>query len=155
MTALRNNSVSEYDDAYATCEKTYATLCIYLPDQYDPNSLSEELGITPSRIQVKGENREGSIMRWPTAWFLTTDEIIQSKDVRRHIDWLIDQLTGKEKIIQKLKVNSSKVEISCFWLSSSGHGGPMLSSNTMGRLGELGIVLGFDVYFDVSNDAEQ
>ena len=155
MEKIINNSISEYDDAYATCEKTYATLCIYLPDQSDPNTVSDQLGLIPSRIPKKGENREGKTMHWPTAWFLTTDDEIQSKDVRRHIDWLIEQLTGMDEIISKLLSNNSKIIISCYWLSSVGHGGPILSPKIMGRLGELNIGIEFDVYFDRGDAKEE
>lgn len=87
-------------------------------------------------------------MRWPTAWFLETDRVIASKDVRRHVDWLIEQLTGKEEIVRQVLANQGRVEVSCYWFSSNGHGGPMLSPYTMGKLSELGIGIWFDVYFD-------
>jgi hypothetical protein len=143
----RKRSFSDYDDAYPTCAKTYATLCIYLPDLSDPNSVSEKLGIIPSKTHVKGENYQGRAMRWPTAWFLETEKQIQSRDVRRHIDWLIEQLTGKEDAIRELQISGSVILVSCFWLSSLGYGGPMLSPKTMKKLGELEIGIEFDVYF--------
>jgi hypothetical protein len=32
-------------------------------------------------------------------------------------------------------------------MSASGHGGPMLSPETMGRLSDLGVGIWFDIYF--------
>jgi hypothetical protein len=153
MNTKKNNYFSDYDDEYATCERTYATLCIYLPEHINPNTISEELSIQPSRIRIKGEVKDRRIKNWPNAWFLTTDEKIQSKDVRRHVDWLIEQLEGKEESILKLQANNGKIKISCYWLSSIGHGGPMLSPNTLKKLGDLGIEIEFDVYFDDGGDS--
>ena len=153
MNELREDSSPDYDDAYSTCERTYATLCIYLPDVIDLIEFSDQMAVSPSRIQTKGEIREGRVSRWPTAWFLEIDKVVESKDVRRHVDWLIEKLTGKEEIIRQVLANHGRVEISCYWLSSHGHGGPMLSPNTMGKLSKLGIGIWFDVYFSGADGA--
>ena len=145
---IEDYSSSDYDDDYITCKRTYATLCIYLPTRSDPNTITSELGMVPSRIQTKGEIREGKTKNWPTAWFLTTDGKIQSNDCREHIDRLCKVLNGKEEILQNVQREGGSVVISCYWLSSFGHGGPMLTSKIMRRLGELEIELWFDVYFD-------
>jgi hypothetical protein len=136
-----------YDDDYPTCASTHATLCIYLSDDDDPTILSEKLGLQPSRTQVKGELRQGKVKRWPTASFLETSEEIRSKDVRRHIDWLLEQIQGKSEIIQQLQVADSEVHISCYWASAVGHGGPMLDQDILKRIAEFNIGISFDIYF--------
>jgi Domain of unknown function (DUF4279) len=154
MNTSNKHFFSEYDDAYPTCERTYATLCIYLPDQCNPGTITNILGIKPTRIQIKGEVHQGAVKQWPSAWFLSSEGCIESKDVRRHVDWLIEHLASKEGIIHKLQAMGSKISISCYWLSSKGNGGPALSPITMRRLAELEIEIWFDVYFDDITDPQ-
>jgi len=144
---------SEYDDAYPTCEKTYATLCIYLPDQCNPGIITDKLGIKPTRTQIKGEVHQGVVKQWPTAWFLSSERCVESKDMRRHVDWLIEHLSDKEEIIHQLQASGNEIDISCYWLSSTGNGGPALSPKTMRKLAELDIGIWFDVYFDDTMEA--
>jgi hypothetical protein len=145
----------EYDDDYPTCNSTHATLCVYLPIDYDPIGLSDKLGIQPSRKQVSGELRNGKVKRWPTAWFLESSEKVRSKDVRRHIDWLLQQINTKSDVIKELQDIGSEVHISCFWVSAVGHGGPTLDQNILKRIADLNIGIDFDIYFagDVINEA--
>jgi hypothetical protein len=140
-------SFFDYDDNYPTCASTYATLCIYLPDNHDINALSGKLGVQPSRTQVKGEVQNGKVKRWPTAWFLETSEKVQSKDVRRHVNWLLEQIKDKSEIIQQLQAGDSEVHISCYWASAVGHGGPVLDQDILKRIAELNIGISFDIYF--------
>jgi len=154
MNSTKIKSIFDYNDSYPTCHTTYATLCIYLPDTSDPNTLSEKLGIQPSRTQVKGEVRNGKVKQWPTAWFLESKEKIQSKDVRRHIDWLLEQLRDKSEIIQQLQIADSEVHISCFWVSAFGHGGPMLDSGILKRIAELNLGISFDIYLEEDDVGE-
>ncbi len=148
MSESVNKHSDEYDDSYPTCNCTYASLCITLPEACDPVEFSHTIKIEPSRIQRKGERYAGKINNWPTAWFLSSDQAIDSRDLRRHIDWLIDQLVGKEEIIHQVQVDGGKLVLSCYWVSATGYGGPILSPWTMRRLSDLGIEIWFDFYMD-------
>lgn len=144
-----------YDDSYPTCSRTYATLCIYLPNASNLDKLTEKLGIQPSRTQVKGEIRKGQVREWPTAWFLESKGIVESKDVRRHINWLLDKLQDEAEIIQQLLTEGSQIYLSCFWESAVGHGGPMLDAVILKRIVELGIGITFDIYFTDDNGSSE
>src|SRR5688500_16478169 len=111
MKSSRIKSFFDYDDSYPTCDRTHASLCIYLPDTSDPNALSEKLGVQPSRTQVKGEVRNGKAKQWPTAWFLESTENVQSKELRRHINWVLEQLDGKLDVIQELQSRDAEMHI--------------------------------------------
>ena len=143
----------EYSDSYPTCSRTHATLCIYLPDASNPNELTEKFGIQPSRTQVKGEVRKGRARTWPTAWFLESTEKVQSKDVRRHIDWLLEQIQDKSEIIKQLQTEGSEIHLSCFWESAVGHGGPMLDADLLKRIAMLNMGIAFDIYFADDNES--
>ena len=147
MKSNQIKSFFDYDDNYPTCDSTYATLCIYLHDIDDPAIITKKLGIQPSRIQVRGEIRNGKVKKWPAAWFLETSEQVQSKDVRRHIDWLLEYIKDNSDFIKQLQDTNSEIWISCFWASAPGHGGPMLDRDIIKRIAESGLGIYFDVYF--------
>ena len=155
MNSNKIKSFFDYNDDYPTCASTYATLCVYLPDNADPNALSEKLGLQPSRIQIKGEIRDGKVKNWPTSWFLQTSEQVQSKDIRRHVDWLLEHLKDHLEIIKQLQATDSEVHISCFWVSAAQHGGPMLDHDILKRVGNLNIGISFDIYFASDKINEQ
>lgn len=146
-TPLLKSSRADYNDTYPTCEETHVTLRIYLPEGSDPDVVTEKLGLQPTRTQRKGELRNGQIKQWPTAWFINSEEKVQSKDLRRHLDWLMEQLSGKQEVIRELQKAGARLDISCFWASACGHGGPMLDPRILKRLARLNIGLGFDIYF--------
>jgi hypothetical protein len=140
----------EYDREYATCRETYATLCIYHHD-LDPDAVSQLLELQPTRSQRRGDVRNSKspnpISAPIGAWFLCTRDASQSRDVRFHIDLLLGMLTGKDAPIQQLAQHGCQIRINCYWVSAHGHGGPMIWPETMGRLAQFGIELGFDIYF--------
>jgi hypothetical protein len=148
MISKRTKTFFDYDDSYATCSRTHATLCIYLPDQSNPNEITEKLGVQPSKTQVKGEVRNDRVRNWPTAWFLESKGKVISKEVRRHIDWLLEELEGKSEVIRELKTDGSEIHLSCFWGSALGHGGPMLDAEILKKIASLNIGITFDIYFE-------
>lgn len=147
---------SPYDDMYATCSRTHATLRVFL---VDPDSVTRALGLEPSRIQRKGEpwkTRRG----WSRtrarhhAWFLTSEKQVCSRDCRRHVDWLLDRVEPVREVLEFLQREGAEIDVACFWESAVGHGGPTLSAAAMRRLGEFGIPLWFDIYYSSVADPD-
>lgn len=140
----------EYTDDYGTCARTYATFCVF-HDALAPDAVSEELGIEPTRTQKRGAvddpQAQDPFIYTTGGWFLSSEGAVESRDARRHIDWLLDRLEPGHRTLQKLQKAGCRMEISCYWLSSSGNGGPTLSPHQMARLADLGIEIGFDIYF--------
>jgi hypothetical protein len=134
-----------YDDQYPTCNATYATLCIY-GDDLDPNAVTSLFGIEPSQTQRKGEQLKKGVVR-RKGWFLSTENTVVSRDVRRHVHWLIETFSSKEEAFHQLRSQSYETVVSCYWMSASGHGGPMLSPKLMRSLSDLGVEIRFDIYF--------
>lgn len=136
-----------YNDNYETCSKTYVTLRIYC-DNLPPEKLTEYLGIRPSETltkRQKNELRTNKLIE-RNGWFLTTENLLESKDNRRHIDYLTDKLIPIKDKLKSLIEDGTQVDISCFWQSESGHGGPTLSQQQLSKLADLGIELWFDIY---------
>ncbi|WP_435018133.1 DUF4279 domain-containing protein [Tundrisphaera sp. TA3] len=138
-----------YDDDYPTCHSTYATLRIY-PGEIDPATVTDRLGIEPTGWQRRGEMDRGSgrITRVTpiNGWFLGSKGRVESRDSRRHIDWILDRVEPKAAAIRSLQEEGCRMDVSCFWTSQSGHGGPSLPPTQMRRLADLNLELWFDFY---------
>ena len=137
-----------YDHDYATCAQTFATLCIY-HDDLDPDAVTQSLGLPPSASHRRGDvrNPKRPIPYKGGAWFLTSEGAVQSRDVRYHIDWLLERVESKSSAFEQLRAKGCRLVMSCYWLSAHGHGGPMVEPEAMRRLAEFGLQLAFDVYF--------
>jgi hypothetical protein len=144
-----------YNDDYPTCTRTYATLRIY-PKMLDPVELTRRLGIEPSIWQRRGELVNPNARKPRTyelhGWFLCSKDSVDSKDSRRHVDWLLAILTPKGEILRSLQNEGCRMDVCCLWYSKSGHGGPTLSPYQMAELARLNLELWFDVYFDGEGD---
>lgn len=138
-----------YDDDYPTCAKTYATLCVF-PGDIDPAAVTDRLEIEPSDWQRRGEvaARPGRPPKIATinGWFLGSKGQVDSRDSRRHIDWLLDRMTPKAEAVRSLQEMGCRMEIACYWRARSGPGGPIIPPTQMRRLAELNIELWFDFY---------
>lgn len=144
-----------YDDDYPTCLETYATLRGYHAEAA-PEAVTEELGIQPSRSQLKGvQLMDGrQVCRPISGWFLRSKGAVESRDARRHIDWLLDQLSGLKSRLTALENQGWRLDIHCYWVSG-GQGGPMLDPSQMAELARLNLTCGFDVYWaDESEESD-
>lgn len=130
-----------YNDTYETCYETFATLSIYTKETL-PEIVTTLLEITPSKIIVKGQTRKNCV----NAWFLYSEKNVDSKDLRRHIDWLLEKIYPKKGLINILIEKGFRVEISCFWSSNQGHGGPILWPTQLQKIADLNLELNFDFY---------
>jgi len=139
--------LDDYDDEYDTCSSTYATLRIY-PNEIHPNEITQILGVEPSEFQVKGEKSPSPVLPiFPiNGWFLTSEKQVKSRDVRRHIDYVIGKVIGKKNEILSLQDKDVEMDLSCLWSSTQGQGGPTLSPKQMKALAELNIDIWFDIY---------
>jgi hypothetical protein len=141
----RSTAFSMYDDDYPTCEETYATLRIY-HDRLDPDDVSKRLALTPSNAHKKGDTLESGRALPSGGWFLSSQDKLTSKDVRRHVVLILDQLDGKAHELLTLQAQGYEMDLFCFWASASGHGGPELDHEIMQRLASLRLNIGFDLY---------
>ena len=130
-----------YIDDYSSCERTYATLRIY-PAVASPSEVSKRIGLNPTNASIANTKHLNQV----NGWFLSSEGVVNSKDSRRHIDWLLDQIEPVQTEFLKLTNLEAKANISCYWLSSQGHGGPIISPYQMERLVKLNLSVDWDVY---------
>ncbi len=136
-----------YFHDYPSCSRTYATLCIYHQDLV-PSQITQLLGVKPSCSQIKGEVLRKGQVAPIGGWFLKTRDVIDSRDLRYHIDALLQKLGPQREILKLLRERGYDIRISCFWESATGNGGPLLDYQMMSELGELSIDIHFDIWFD-------
>jgi hypothetical protein len=138
-----------YEDDYPTCSATYATLRIF---DVDPEVVTERLCVQPTKTQRRGEHwRTRHGLSWVPhkrdGWFLSNRDRVTSKDIRRHVDWLIEQVSSCSAELRKLQEEGASNDVFCYWYSKSRQGGPSLYPDAMRALGDLRLPIGFDIYF--------
>lgn len=152
MNKLKGRWVEVSSD-YPSCKGCYATLTIY-PKLLHPDIISEMLGLAPTRQNVIGEKVTNSIGSTreikKSGWFLSTENIVLSKDLREHLDWILDKIEPASQAIEKLQSRKeTTMSISCVWHSLAGDGGPVLWPEQMIRISNLNLELSLDFCFFV------
>ncbi len=135
-----------YIDDYSACERTYATLRIY-PDSITPDEVSKLLGLKPTRTSLAGAKSKQHV----NGWFLSTQGQLESRDCRKHIDWLLDQIELVQTEFIELLTKEVRVDIFCFWVSSTGNGGPTISPLQMSRLVKFNLTVSWDIWLPEQN----
>lgn len=136
-----------YLDDYKTCKATYVTLRVYY-DNLHPNELTKLFQIDPSDFQVKGEKSEyksTDLVKF-NGWFLSSKNKVESTDSRRHLDYILDKILPIKNQINELVKKGAEIDLTCYWLSKHGHGGPTLSIQQLTKLTELGLDFSYDFY---------
>jgi hypothetical protein len=133
---------------YPTCECCFSTLYIETGDM-DPNYVTGRLNLKPTSIQRKGEsaNRFSNRTNPLSGWSLSSEARVDSKDLRNHMDWLLDQIACQKAEMESLRRAGCVFRVWCYWLSKAGHGGPIISVSQIKRLAELELEIYLDVYF--------
>lgn len=139
------------DHAYATCDRTCAKLLIY-PIKLRHEEITRILGVQPSEAQNVGDSiltiKGTTRLAKNTFWMLSSEKEVVSKDIRAHLDWLLDRLLTAATGLQELQSSSAnKMAVSCIWWSRYGEGGPTLWPEQMRKLCDLNLECTFDVGF--------
>jgi Domain of unknown function (DUF4279) len=140
-----------HTDDHDACDRTVVVLRIY-GDELDPEALSRRLGITPSKSQRRGQVFTNSLGRNRTAkvggWFLSSEENVNSKDLRRHLDWLIAQLRdGVQELTALQNEAGIQMWITVIWWSKNGDGWFTLESQHMRAIAEMNLECQFELAF--------
>ncbi len=129
---------------YPSCLETRATLRIY-SKTVSPIEITRRLGIEPTHSQNIGEPLHKDKIKI-NGWFLSSKGHVKSHDSRKHVDWIFKRIGNKTKVLKYLQKNKCRMDISCYWLSRSGNGGPTISPKQSYLLSKANIDLGYDFY---------
>ncbi|WDB73392.1 DUF4279 domain-containing protein [Escherichia albertii] len=135
---------------YPSCDECYASLLIYTGNTH-PNEISLYLDLEPTSINIKGWIITPSGKKRyakNSFWMLSTENLVNSKDIREHLDLLLYKLKPKSLNIANLQtLEDISMGIDCIWRSLNWHGGPTLWPEQMKAMAELGLECAFDIYF--------
>ena len=136
---------------FESCAECFARLMIY-PGERHPDQITDLLGIQPTMTNVAGDKVKhvrGSVRTVKySGWFLSTENYVVSKDVRQHIDWLIEKIRPHRDALKSIQeMSDMKITLKCVWLSLLGHSGPVLWPEQMRALADLDLECSFDIYF--------
>jgi hypothetical protein len=129
------------DDDYETCEKTNVTLAIY---HIDPDVVTSKLCLKPNTIQKIGVPRTmpSGVVRIGkmNSWLFSSENELVSKDLRRHLDWILDKIEPiSTQLIELQQIPKTRMALRCVWWSAYGEGGPTLWPEQMGRIAKLNL----------------
>jgi hypothetical protein len=116
------------DDDDPECDQTHVTLCIY---NVDPDLITKMLEVEPTfaqkigviRTMPSGSKGTGRINSWllsSRSWFPDIPDPISSKDVRTHLDWLLNTIEPSiSQLLELQQLPDVKMSIRCSWWSNS------------------------------------
>jgi Domain of unknown function (DUF4279) len=149
-TSLQSSTMPPTED-YDACDRTIAVLRI-CGDELDPEALTKRLRITPSKSQRREQVFTNSLGRSRTAkvggWFLSSEDNVHSKDLRRHLDWLIAQLRDVVRELTTLQ-NEPGIQmwITVIWWAKEGGGWFTLEPQHMRAMSEMNLECQFELAF--------
>ena len=137
-----------YDDDYATCEETYATLRVF-SDSLDPLRITTILGVEPTKFFRTGDIRSTNLRvasphYGSNVWLYSTAGRHTSRDCRRHLDLLIGAVLSNTEGLRTLRSMECDVDVTSFY--SYTQGGPTLSPAQMSALAKADIDVWWDLY---------
>jgi hypothetical protein len=134
--------------------RNHTQLFILLSDALGtPDAVSQQLGLVPTKTAIKGtpiqkktgkgKARHQTLTR--SAWVLSTHSLQLPNTCQAHVDWLLEQLAGKEERIRQLQSSGCWVGVTCFWYSTGGDARPTLAPATQRYLDDLQISIDFEL----------
>jgi hypothetical protein len=94
------------------------------------------MAVTSLQIDGQESARLGKV----NVWLLDSEKFVTSKDLRRHLDWIIATVyPSKTGLLQLQDRPDVKMDVSCVWWSRYGDGGPALWPEQMSALAELNL----------------
>jgi hypothetical protein len=110
-----------------------------------PEELGAALDIVATKTHIKGQRHSGSRGVWRDSAWLLCSPLQKHESLTEHLKWLLDRLEPKTDVIKAI-AKKYRVDIFCGFSSGSGQGGFTIDVETLGRLANLGIPVGLDLY---------
>lgn len=126
----------------AVHESVHPSVSLYLTGKsLDPQKLTVELGVSPSRSYKRGDKRQNGEKDWSHGlWMISSSNEIDALNPIIHIQWLLDKLEpAKMELIDILKDDSIDAVISCFWAMPSSHEVLIITPELLQRIASFNI----------------
>lgn len=149
-------SLTPMDPAYPTCVRAVVNYMIY-PEAETWQQISEILDIKPTNGHNKGEPsslaRRGRPIAPLTMWGLSSEYVVESMDLRDHLNWLLEQLAPRKDAVLQLQLSEGlSMVVWCNWWSKSGYGGPAVWPEQLRVMSDLNLTLRIDCSFFPGDD---
>lgn len=144
---MTNDEISRFTplrDENPDVDRVGAELVVY-PGAMNPSEVTKLTGLRPTRTVVVGQrssvNSLGlSSVGETNGWFLSSEGLVKSKDIRRHLDWLLAKLTEARSGLRELQGTvGARMYICCVFWTNSGGGSATLWPEQMHALAELNL----------------
>lgn len=135
------------DKDYPSCDDVYVDFFVYcdfetIKDRFPANFIpTDQVTAGKPRVSKTGKIMVPKISNWT----ISSDKIINSKDARDHIDYVLDIIYPQKEHILKLQEDFI-MSMKCVWFAKGISGGPAVWPEQMSRLSELNLELGFSFY---------
>ena len=126
--------------------KAYAILG-FAGDELEPSEISDILGVVATRAYRKGEKyfsgpRTGAVTGRTGIWLLSTDEVVNSSDLDRHISYSFKLIFEDDwhrfgRLHQLIADRGLKAHVSCFWHGKAGAHAPKIPAFAIGAFKRL------------------
>jgi len=125
-----------------------------LDESLDPHLITDHLGMQPTSVCIKGQPwiPEGKLSAKTGGWIFSTDKVVYSRSLNRHLSHLTKLLSPKVKSLSEFKENGYKISVGCYLLTTD-NVVVTISQANLCRLAALGLELWFDLY--PGGDADQ
>jgi hypothetical protein len=117
------------------------------------------LQLVPDEATKAGKpirHKRSGLVRIPklNVWSISSEGKVSSKDLRDHLDWLLNVLEGRRDGLFRLQAMPDvRMNVLCVWWASEGGGGPVLWPEQMQGLAMLNLECAFD--FQYYGDKEE
>lgn len=148
-TRYQQEAERRYNHRFPSCSRTYVTLAVY-SKEIDLDRISTELGVPPTDTQLAGRAMSSigpTRLAKCNGWFFSSQERSKSRDVRAHIDFVLDAVAPAISALRRLARTTCEVRLYCYWESAAGNGGPILDQRVISRLAQLPAEFHFDIWF--------
>jgi len=129
--------------------ETHATFRI-MRDELDPSEVTRALGVAPSFARRKGDtygHPDRPVRSRTGIWALESEGTVKSRELEDHLRFLAAHISPDARsYIKRLRLDGYRIDVLCYWMSGTGHGGPVLSPEVLCILCDLGAELSFDFY---------
>ena len=135
-----------YDDSYPSCALCFVQFRIY-GGALTPDEISEALALQPDKTVKRGDVfryfRGKTRIQSKNIWQLSTRRRVDSFDLRRHLDYLLELLLPRKERLSQLQAREDTL-IFVRALHASWCGGPVLWPKQMAGLAELDLELALE-----------
>ncbi|MBA1186120.1 DUF4279 domain-containing protein [Stutzerimonas nitrititolerans] len=145
-----SSRLTPVDPNYPSCSECFSEFVLYT-DDIDPHIVKVAMPVAESEVLVKGGKIKNSIGRERviknSIYFLSSDSRVASKDLRDHLDWVIERIFPFRERLLDFQRSGMRMGINCVWWSK-GMGGPTLWPEQMEKFSAMNLECSFSFYMD-------